>query len=578
MRRSLLLFTAGFALVLVSSAFGFSEIILFGDSLSDDGNVAHRVRDVVGFSYPSTNFDYSNYRFTDDFNTYPASGLYHGTWHEQLAQSLLQLPVATNSLDGGTDYAFGGATTQDGAQQRTVVDNPLPLGGGNVAVTVDNMGKQVGDYLATHRPDPNALYIIWGGGNDLLGDDSSANVTATAGRVAALVQRLANAGARNFLIPNLPPLGATPSALSNAARSLQLDVASASYRDQLNSAIAATKAALASHQVSINVFMLDVWLNGIRVLGQPGTYGFSNISASSQGQPVNPDQYLFWDNLHPTTAGHREIAYQGYRLVTGQVPAQGHALNISARAFVGTGENALINGFIISGSAAKTVIIRALGPTLTAFGVSGVLADPTLTIYNSANQVVAANDNWRSTQESQIAATGLAPAYDSESAIIATLPPGSYTAVAQGKNSTSAVALVDLYDLSVSSNSVIRNLSTRSYVGTADDVLIGGLIVGAGEPPVIVLRAIGPTLSRYGVTNALADPELELHDANGSLLAANDNWQDTQASAIQATLLEPAEPREAAIVSSLPAGNYTAIVRGKNSSSGVALIEAYVLQ
>ncbi|MBV9009458.1 MAG: SGNH/GDSL hydrolase family protein [Verrucomicrobia bacterium] len=578
MRRLLFLLASCFALVIACSAFGFSQVIVFGDSLSDDGNVAHRVRDVVGFSYPSTTFDYSNYRFTDDFDTYPASKLYHGTWHEQLEQSLLQLPVATNSLDGGNDYAFGGATTQDGTQQRTVVNNPSPIGNGSVSVTIDNMGQQVADYLAAHRADPNALYIIWGGGNDLLGDDSSANVTATAGRIGILIQRLANAGARSFLIPNLPPLGETPSSLSDAARALQLDVASVSFRNQLNSAIASTKASLASHQITINVYMLDNWLNGIRVLGEPATYGFANVVAPSQAQFVNPDQYLFWDNLHPTTAGHREIADQAYRSIMNQIPPQGHALNISARAFVGTGEDALINGFIITGTSPKTVIIRALGPTLANFGVTGVLADPTLTIYNSAGQMVAANDNWRSTQQSAIAATGLAPTYDSESAIIATLPPGSYTAVAQGKDNTTGIALVDLYDLTVSSSSIISNLSTRSYVGTGDNVLIGGLIIGVGEPPVVVLRAIGPTLSRYAIVHPLADPMLELHDANGSLIAANDNWQDTQAGAVRATLLAPSDPREAAIVAPLSAGNYTAIVRGKNATSGVALIEADVLQ
>ncbi|HKR53619.1 MAG TPA: SGNH/GDSL hydrolase family protein, partial [Chthoniobacterales bacterium] len=193
-----------------TQAFAFTHIIVFGDSLSDDGNIAHRVRDTFGFSYPSSNFNYSDYRFTDDFNTAPAANLYTGTWHEQLAKTFLSLPKATNSLDGGTNYAFGGATTNNGTQDRTVVNNPFPFTGGNFTITIDNIGKQVNDYLAGHSPDPNALYIIWGGGNDLFDDYSATSVGATANRVGGLITRLVNAGARNFLVPNVPPLGAVP--------------------------------------------------------------------------------------------------------------------------------------------------------------------------------------------------------------------------------------------------------------------------------------------------------------------------------------------------------------------------------
>src|SRR5438046_5737611 len=129
------------AFLVNAQALAFTQIIVFGDSLSDDGNIAHRVRDTFGFSYPSSNFNYSNYRFTDDTNTAPAANLYTGTWHEPLAKTFLSLPVATNSLDGGTDYAFGGATTKDGTQDRTLINN--------VHVTIDNIGRQVNDYLAS---------------------------------------------------------------------------------------------------------------------------------------------------------------------------------------------------------------------------------------------------------------------------------------------------------------------------------------------------------------------------------------------------------------------------------------------
>src|SRR5438128_4627703 len=153
-----------------TQAAAFTQVIVFGDSLSDDGNIAHRVRDTFGFSYPSSNpaFNYSDYRFTDDTNTSPAANLYVGTWHEQLEKTFLGLAVAKNSLDGGTDYAFGGATTKDGTQDRTVINNPFPFSGGDFTITIDNMGKQINDYLDSHAHDANDLYIIWGGGNDLL--------------------------------------------------------------------------------------------------------------------------------------------------------------------------------------------------------------------------------------------------------------------------------------------------------------------------------------------------------------------------------------------------------------------------
>src|SRR5256886_9473652 len=172
----------------------FTQIIVFGDSLSDDANIAHRARDLVGFSYPSSNFNYSDYRFTDDTNTSPAANLYVGTWHEQLEKTCLGLAVAKNSLDGGTDYAFGGATTKDGTQDRTIINNPFPFGGGDLTITIDNMGKQINDYLATHVTDPNALYIILGGGNGLFYDHHAQNVTNTSTRVGFLIIRLANVG------------------------------------------------------------------------------------------------------------------------------------------------------------------------------------------------------------------------------------------------------------------------------------------------------------------------------------------------------------------------------------------------
>ncbi len=315
----------------------------------------------------------------------------------------------------------------------------------------------------------------------------------------------------------------------------------------------------------------------IRVLGQPAHYNFVNTIDSAQGASgVNPDQYLFWDDIHPTTGGHFELANEANRLLSGPIAPLGKATNISSRGMVGTGQNVLIAGFIISGNQPKKVIVRALGPTLSTLGVSGALADPTITIVNSSNVVVDSNDNWRNRQETEIAASGFAPPNDLESAIIATLAPGSYTAVVSGKNSGTGVALVDLYQLDATT-SIFGNLSTRGFVGTGENVLIGGLIIGNGEPPVIVLRAIGPTLSSFGIAQPLQDPTLELRDANGALIAFDNDWKDNTPTGIKATLLNPTDNRESAIIASLAAGNYTVIVRGNNGTTGVALVEAYRL-
>ena len=560
----------------------FTQIVVFGDSLSDDGNVAHRTRDAVGFSYPSSSpaFNYSDYRFTNDFNTDPPTRLYHGVWHEQLATSFLHLPsVATNSLDAGTDFAFGGATTKDGTQDRTVIDNPLPFTGGNLTITIDNLGKQVSDYLASHTPDPNALYVIWGGGNDLFDDQSMTNVTNTANRVGVLIQRLATAGARNFLVPNVPPLGAVPNSFGDPNRVASLDLDSAIYRNDLNAVIASTKSALAAGGISIQVYTFDVWLDVIRVLGQPSKYGFINVTDTAQdNSSVNPDQYLFWDDVHPTTAGHHQLASEANRLLRGEIGPLGEAANISTRGMAGTGEDVLIGGFIVTGSDAKKVLVRAIGPSLMSFGISGALADPTVTVFDSNHTIIASNDNWKSNQQAEIDATGRAPQSDLESAVIVTLPPGSYTAIVSGNNGGNGVALVEVYDLDPAANSTLYNLSTRGFVGTGDNVLIGGLIINDGEPPVVVLRAIGPSLSTAGIANPLLDPLIQLFDRNGALIAQNDNWHDSTPTAIKATLLPPTDDREAVIVASLAAGNYTAVVTGKNGTTGVALVEAYRLQ
>jgi hypothetical protein len=252
-------------------------------------------------------------------------------------------------------------------------------------------------------------------------------------------------------------------------------------------------------------------------------------------------------------------------------------LNISTRENVGTGDEALIGGFIITGTTAKKVILRAIGPSLADFGLSGVLANPNLELHDGSGAIIFMNDNWRDTQESEIIATGLQPNDDLEAAILATLPPGDYTAIVKGANSGTGTGLVEAYDLDLTPASEFANISTRGLVGVGTDVLIGGLIISSEESAQanILVRALGPSLGSAGVAGALQDPTLELHDSNGATLATNDNWEDDQGGIILSTALEPNDAREAAIFASLPAGPYTAVVQGRNGTTGVGLVEAY---
>lgn len=252
-------------------------------------------------------------------------------------------------------------------------------------------------------------------------------------------------------------------------------------------------------------------------------------------------------------------------------------LNISTRELVGTGDNVLIGGFIVSGTTPKEVILRGIGPSLAAAGVNGVLQDPTLELRDSSGSLLFSNNDWRETQESAIAATGLQPNDDREAAILATLDPGSYTAILQGSGGTTGNALVEAYDLDDSPASQFANISTRGEVGPGEAALIGGLIISseASAQANIVLRALGPSLGANGVGGTLQDPTLELRDVNGTLLAFDDNWRDTQQGIISSTGLAPSDDREAAIFAHLAAGAYTAIVYGKDGTTGIGLVEAY---
>jgi hypothetical protein len=256
------------------------------------------------------------------------------------------------------------------------------------------------------------------------------------------------------------------------------------------------------------------------------------------------------------------------------------AVNIATRLVIGTGDNVLIAGFIITGNAPKTVIIRAIGPSLSAFGIGNALQDTTLELHDSGS-TLGKNDDWRESQEDEIMTAGLAPTDDRESAILATLAPGNYTAIVAGKNA-SGIAVVEVYDLGAasldsSSNSKLANIATRGPVLGGDNVMIGGFIV-SGQSSKFAIRAIGPSLSAFGITGTLQDPTLALKNANGVTLIGNDDWQQGQPTEIQELGLAPTDPRESALIATLGPGQYTAIVSSKGNTTGVALVEVYSLQ
>jgi pectin methylesterase-like acyl-CoA thioesterase len=311
-------------------------------------------------------------------------------------------------------------------------------------------------------------------------------------------------------------------------------------------------AAQAANYTLSNIFgPVDFW----DATTQPET---STSAYESQGDPWNPDTQLL---SLPAKPG-----------------AKPQLLNISTRLAVGTGHAVGIGGFIITGTEPKKVIVRAIGPSLGAAGLANVLDDPVLEIHGGdADSLITTNDDWRDDAASaaELAATGLAPGNESESATVVTLPPGHYTAVIKGKDGSAGTALVEVYDGDLKADSQLANISTLGFVGAGDDVLIGGFVVGTGSADVVV-RAVGPSLAQFGVADPIADPTLEVHDGNGNV-TSNDDWQTSANPDSVPASLQPPDPRESALRISLVPGHYTAVVRGKAGAMGVALVEAYNL-
>lgn len=255
-----------------------------------------------------------------------------------------------------------------------------------------------------------------------------------------------------------------------------------------------------------------------------------------------------------------------------------HLANISTRLRVEAGDNVLIAGFIIQGDTNKRILVRGIGPSLATFGIADPLQDPTMELNASDGTLIASNDNWPgNANASEILTSGLAPSNPNESALLISVAPGSYTAVLHGQAGSTGIGLVEVYDLEADGAARVVNISTRGFVLAGENVMIGGLIITGNASSQLVLRGIGPSLGDFGVPDVLADPLLELHDGNGALIQANNNWRDTQEIALQNTGLAPANNLESAIIVVIPPGNYTAVLKDADGATGNGLVEVYTL-
>ena len=292
------------------------------------------------------------------------------------------------------------------------------------------------------------------------------------------------------------------------------------------------------------------------------------VLTTSDVQDTAPSANTIWPQSHTSFVAQNMPNPTGSRLA-----------NISARIPAGAGDDVVIGGFILRGGPDKRIMIRALGPSLSASGIADVMADPILELHDSTGAVIATNDNWAdNANQQEIIDTGISPTSPKESVILARLPADSngvaYTAVLRDAGNGTGVGLLEVYDLDRGLASRVLNISTRARVDVGEKVVIGGLIVTGQTSQKVIVRALGPSLP---VTGRLADPTLELHDGNGGLIASNDNWRSTQETDIIATGIPPSDDRESAIVALLPPASYTAIVRGVNNATGVALVEVYAL-
>jgi len=346
----------------------------------------------------------------------------------------------------------------------------------------------------------------------------------------------------------------------------------------------------------------------VTLIDGAGSQIFSTRWGDYSSMSVDPaDDCTFWyTNEYMPASGNWQTRIGAFSFPSCQAS---RFTNIATRGLVLTGDNVHIGGFIIGGSDPKTVLIRARGPTLADFGVSGELNDPFMRLF-SGQTVIADNDNWETTSTlcqnsglncggaAEITATGLDPCVGNltgctrEAAILITLDPGPYTAIVSGVGGSTGVGLVDVFEVGTIGTSVLINISTRGVVGTGDNVMIAGLIIGSSTPKTVLVRARGPVLTDFGVPGELANPFLQFFSGQ-TVIAQNDNWETTDPlcgapavscggqAEIVATGLDPCVgnltgcAKESAILITLPSGAYTAIVSGVNGGTGVGLVEVF---
>ena len=356
------------------------------------------------------------------------------------------------------------------------------------------------------------------------------------------------------------------------------------------SAVFTVTLSMASTQsITVNYATADgTGITGGDYQGASGTLTFipgdisKTITVLVNGDAAFDPAETFFVNL--SNAGNTAIAKsQGTGTIVNNnpPPTPSQLLNISTRGFAGTGDNVMIGGFIITGTANKTALLRAIGPSLSnpPFNLANTLQDPMISLFNSSGAKIISNDNWADASNAQSIPPALQPTNNLESAILISLAPGAYTAIVSGVNNGTGIGLIEVFDLDSNPVSKLSNISTRGLVETGDSVLIGGFVINSPNNDRVVVRAIGPSLSNppFNITNALQNPSLFLFDANGTMFASNDDWRSTQQADLIATGLQPSNDLESAIVITLTPGNYTAIVRGVNGTTGVALVEVYGL-
>jgi hypothetical protein len=305
----------------------------------------------------------------------------------------------------------------------------------------------------------------------------------------------------------------------------------------------------------------------------PAGATITTATQAATSVPINsPGTYTFLlsadDGVHAV----------GYDAIVVRVTGHNALANLATRVQAGAANNVAIAGFIVVGNSGKQIVVRGLGPSLATAGVEGALSDPVVELYDSAGTLLASNNDWQQGQAQALRDANLAPSNQFEAAVVATLPPGAYTAILRGNGSAAGIGLVEVYDLQLSASSKLANLSTRGLVGAGQDVMIGGTIITGPDNARVVFRALGPSLAGAGIANPLSDPHLDLFDGNGAKILSNDNWKDSQQAAIANAGLAPTHDLESAILTDLSPGNYTAVVTGMTASAGVALVEAYHLQ